>query len=282
MPGRVSYGGREGNGPFRRGARSAVPGPRCTVRFSLSGGQQINLHFSKTRDFVASRVRRTPPEGGVHAQIPILAGNMCRLARPVAAVLAGLLVVGTGFTFSPRVRLRARSVLSTRRPSAASPGETRKSRPKYVPGRIDDPDYVRIFDTTLRDGEQSPGATLTSGEKLEIAKMLAKLGGQYRFHSRRRAVPWLSTRGSPPLSHMLGSVSPERLTRDLWADLSLSLSAVDIIEAGFPIASPDDFEAVKQIAEIVGNEVFEDGYVPVICGLSRANEKDIKRWGGVS
>ena len=82
-----------------------------------------------------------------------------------------------------------------------------------------------------------------------------------------------------PLVHMLVSVSPERLTRDLWADLSLSLSAVDIIEAGFPIASPDDFEAVKQIAEIVGNEVFEDGYVPVICGLSRANEKDIKRWG---
>ena len=36
----------------------------------------------------------------------------------------------------------------------------RKKRPKYVPGRIDDPDYVRIFDTTLRDGEQSPGATL--------------------------------------------------------------------------------------------------------------------------
>jgi 2-isopropylmalate synthase len=109
----------------------------------------------------------------------------------------------------------------------------RKTRPKYVPGQISDPDYVRIFDTTLRDGEQSPGATLTSSEKLEIARMLAKLG-------------------------------------------------VDIIEAGFPIASPDDFEAVKQIAEIVGNEVFEDGYVPVICGLSRANEKDIQvAWDAV-
>ena len=109
----------------------------------------------------------------------------------------------------------------------------RKSRPKYVPGQISDPDYVRIFDTTLRDGEQSPGATLTSSEKLEIARMLAKLG-------------------------------------------------VDIIEAGFPIASPDDFQAVKQIAEIVGNEVFEDGYVPVICGLSRANPKDIQvAWDAV-
>jgi len=109
----------------------------------------------------------------------------------------------------------------------------RRPRPEYIPGRIDDPDYVRIFDTTLRDGEQSPGATLTSSEKLEIARQLAKLG-------------------------------------------------VDIIEAGFPIASPDDFNAVKQIADVVGNEVYDDGYVPVICGLSRANERDIARaWEAV-
>jgi 2-isopropylmalate synthase len=109
----------------------------------------------------------------------------------------------------------------------------RRPRPPYIPGEISDPDYVRIFDTTLRDGEQSPGATLTSAEKVEIARMLAKLG-------------------------------------------------VDIIEAGFPIASPDDFAAVKQIADEIGNEVFEDGYVPVICGLSRANPKDIERaWDAV-
>jgi len=109
----------------------------------------------------------------------------------------------------------------------------RRPRPEYVPGKISDPDYVRIFDTTLRDGEQSPGATLTSTEKLEIARMLAKLG-------------------------------------------------VDIIEAGFPVASPDDFNAVKQIADVVGNEVFDDGYVPVICGLSRANPKDIQvAWDAV-
>ena len=50
-----------------------------------------------------------------------------------------------------------------------------RPRPQYVPNRTDDPNYVRIFDTTLRDGEQSPGATLTSSEKLEIAKQLAKL-----------------------------------------------------------------------------------------------------------
>lgn len=42
--------------------------------------------------------------------------------------------------------------------------------------RIDDPNYVRIFDTTLRDGEQSPGATLTSKEKQDIAKQLVKMG----------------------------------------------------------------------------------------------------------
>ena len=99
------------------------------------------------------------------------------------------------------------------------------ARPEYIPNRIEDPNYVRIFDTTLRDGEQSPGATLTSKEKLDIARQLAKLG-------------------------------------------------VDIIEAGFPVASPDDFDAVRSIALDVGNSVAEDGYVPVICGLSRT----VIRW----
>jgi 2-isopropylmalate synthase len=92
---------------------------------------------------------------------------------------------------------------------------------------------VRIFDTTLRDGEQSPGATLTPKEKLDIARQLSKLG-------------------------------------------------VDIIEAGFPIASPDDFEAVKAIAVEVGNDVAPDGYVPVICGLSRTKFADLERaWDAV-
>eukprot|EP00210_Caulerpa_lentillifera_P001480 g1420.t1 len=108
-----------------------------------------------------------------------------------------------------------------------------RTRPEYVPQRIKDPNYVRIFDTTLRDGEQSPGATLTIKEKLGIANQLAKLG-------------------------------------------------VDIIEAGFPIASPDDFEAVRQIAEIVGNNVNTDGYCPVICGLSRTRLKDVETaWDAV-
>ncbi|KAF8041337.1 hypothetical protein BT93_A0062 [Corymbia citriodora subsp. variegata] len=110
--------------------------------------------------------------------------------------------------------------------SAASPNPG-SPRPPYIPNRIPDPNYVRIFDTTLRDGEQSPGATMTSKEKLDIARQLAKLG-------------------------------------------------VDIIGAGFPAASKDDFDAVKAIALEVGNVVDAHRYVPVICGLSRCNEKDIR------
>lgn len=95
--------------------------------------------------------------------------------------------------------------------------------------------YVKIFDTTLRDGEQSPGATMTSAEKLEVAHNLARLG-------------------------------------------------VDIIEAGFPAASPDDLEAVRRIALEVGNppEVSPEARVPVIAGLARANKADIdKAWEAV-
>jgi 2-isopropylmalate synthase len=83
-------------------------------------------------------------------------------------------------------------------------------------------DRVIIFDTTLRDGEQSPGATLNADEKLTIARQLARLG-------------------------------------------------VDVIEAGFPYSSRGDFEAVHQIADLVGTP---SG--PIICGLARASEKDIK------
>ena len=85
-----------------------------------------------------------------------------------------------------------------------------------------DPGRVLIFDTTLRDGEQSPGASLNLEEKLAIAQQLARLG-------------------------------------------------VDIIEAGFPFASPGDFNAVQRIAATVGTA---DG--PVICGLARAAKGDIK------
>ena len=88
-----------------------------------------------------------------------------------------------------------------------------------------DKDRVLIFDTTLRDGEQSPGATMTHEEKLEIAQMLDEMG-------------------------------------------------VDIIEAGFPIASEGDFNAVSEIAKRAENAV--------ICGLARANFKDIDRcWEAV-
>ncbi|KAL8122457.1 2-isopropylmalate synthase A-like [Apium graveolens] len=100
------------------------------------------------------------------------------------------------------------------------------SRPQYIPNHIPNPHYIRIFDTTLRDGEQSPGATMTAKEKLDIARQLAKLG-------------------------------------------------VDIIEAGFPAASEADLEAVRMIAKEIGNNVLENEYVPVICGLARCNKKDI-------
>src|SRR4051812_48107764 len=81
---------------------------------------------------------------------------------------------------------------------------------------------IKIFDTTLRDGEQCPGASMSADEKLEVAHQLARL-------------------------------------------------KVDVIEAGFPISSPGDFESVRQIArEIRG---------PIICGLARARPEDIDRAG---
>ncbi|MDR3526801.1 MAG: 2-isopropylmalate synthase [Rhizomicrobium sp.] len=83
-----------------------------------------------------------------------------------------------------------------------------------------EPQRVRIFDTTLRDGEQSPGAAMTFEEKLEVADYLDAMG-------------------------------------------------VDIIEAGFPIASQGDFDAVSEIARRVENAS--------VCGLSRAGFKDIDR-----
>ena len=79
---------------------------------------------------------------------------------------------------------------------------------------------IKIFDTTLRDGEQSPGASMNTAEKLEITRQLVRLG-------------------------------------------------VDVIEAGFPISSPGDFESVRRIGEEVGDAV-------VVCGLSRAIAKDIE------
>jgi 2-isopropylmalate synthase len=79
---------------------------------------------------------------------------------------------------------------------------------------------IRIFDTTLRDGEQAPGCSMTLSEKLRVAKALAELN-------------------------------------------------VDIIEAGFPAASPGDFESVKAIAD--------SNFGPTICGLARCNPADIQK-----
>src|SRR5436190_1095071 len=88
-----------------------------------------------------------------------------------------------------------------------------------------DENRVRVFDTTLRDGEQSPGISLNKAEKLEIAHQLARLG-------------------------------------------------VDVIEAGFPITSPGDFESVQAIAREVEG--------PIICGLARTSSQDIDAaWNAV-
>jgi len=92
-------------------------------------------------------------------------------------------------------------------------------------GPASDANRVRIFDTTLRDGEQSPGISLNTAEKVEIAQQLARLG-------------------------------------------------VDVIEAGFPITSPGDFEAVQEISRKVEG--------PTICGLARTHKADIDAaWGAV-
>ena len=83
---------------------------------------------------------------------------------------------------------------------------------------------IQVFDTTLRDGEQSPGATMTPAEKLRLAHQLDALG-------------------------------------------------VDIIEAGFPISSPDDFVGVQQICKEVRR--------PVIAALARTTDADVDRAGTV-
>ena len=92
-------------------------------------------------------------------------------------------------------------------------------------GKLDD-DSIIIFDTTLRDGEQSPGFSMNLDEKIRMAEALTELG-------------------------------------------------IDVMEAGFPIASPGDYESVKAIAETVGQR--DD--TPVICGLARSGREDIMRAG---
>ena len=87
---------------------------------------------------------------------------------------------------------------------------------------MNNPDKLIIFDTTLRDGEQSPGASMTKDEKIRIAKALERM-------------------------------------------------RVDVIEAGFPIASQGDFEAVEAVARVVRDST--------VCGLARALDKDIDRAG---
>jgi 2-isopropylmalate synthase len=92
-------------------------------------------------------------------------------------------------------------------------------------GKLED-ERIIIFDTTLRDGEQSPGFSMNLNEKIRMAEALTELG-------------------------------------------------VDVMEAGFPIASPGDYESVRAIAETIGQR--DDS--PVICGLARTGREDITRAG---
>ncbi len=92
--------------------------------------------------------------------------------------------------------------------------------PPEAPAGAAEPAHVIVFDTTMRDGEQSPGASMSIEEKLELAKILEDMG-------------------------------------------------IDVIEAGFPIASNGDFDAVRRISQIVGEST--------VCGLARAAAIDIER-----
>ncbi len=103
-------------------------------------------------------------------------------------------------------------------PAIESAGGSVGAEAPGASAKRDERNRVRVFDTTLRDGEQSPGISLNQQEKLEIAQQLARLG-------------------------------------------------VDIIEAGFPITSPGDFESVQAISREVEG--------PVICGLARTAKQDI-------
>jgi 2-isopropylmalate synthase len=163
--------------------------------------------------------------------------------------------------------------LVVRASAQAPPGVSQKARPQYIPNRIDDPKYVRIFDTTLRDG--------TLGTELEWGgRLIASTG---RGTPGQRPSPLNYPDPSSPHTHSHlpppGEQSPgATLTSKEKLEIAKQLSrlGVDIIEAGFPVASPDDFAAVQAIAKEVGNEVHPDGYVPVICGLSRSRIKDLE------
>uniref|UniRef100_A0A7S0VM37 2-isopropylmalate synthase n=1 Tax=Hemiselmis tepida TaxID=464990 RepID=A0A7S0VM37_9CRYP len=179
------------------------------------------------------------------ANSPTARGGATAFMAVFSAMIAATAAF-SGFAPSPIVSLRSGSAisaagrfsaplvgpsLSSRRSALRQTASRMAAGPKPVcvePTKHDlatgrDPARIKVFDTTLRDGEQSPGCSMTSEEKMQVAKQLAKLG-------------------------------------------------VDVIEAGFPIASNDDFAAVNAIATVVGNQENP----PIICGLARATKGDIE------
>ena len=156
--------------------------------------------------------------------------------------------------------------------SAAADAFQTKQRPKYVPNSIDDPNYVRIFDTTLRDGEQSPGATLTIDEKVQIASQLSKLGVD------------IIEAGFPRVSYYedkFRRVQPAARTHSAFFSFFFP-HPQQMNSFVARQASPDDFKAVQLIAQTVGTTAQPDGHVPVICGLSRTIKEDLdSAWNAV-
>ena len=129
-------------------------------------------------------------------------------------------MLGSSRLIASASAFRSQAYVAVRSFSGATSGGTLGSAPQQK---------LIVFDTTLRDGEQSPGCTLQLREKVAIAHQLTALG-------------------------------------------------VDVCEAGFPIASLGDFEAVRTIAREVGSVVGAGRKEPmVIAGLARATEKDIDR-----
>src|SRR3984957_8253185 len=157
----------------------------------------------------------------------LISGSASCQAAPAARPIARLCDDG----IPPRPRSSSpppSGGIARRRPHVAANQhreEPEFSRPRRDMTTPEDPNRVLIFDTTLRDGEQSPGISLNPAEKLEIAQQLARLG-------------------------------------------------VDVIEAGFPIASPGDFEGGRGVARTVEG--------PVIAALARTHVADIDAaWGAV-
>ncbi|GJW47189.1 2-isopropylmalate synthase B [Tanacetum coccineum] len=186
----------------------------------------------------------------------------------------------TLFTFKPKNKTPFNVLCSSTR------------RPSYTPNHISDPNYVRIFDTTLRDGEQSPGATMTTKEKLDIARQLAKLGVDIieagfpaSSQADLEAVKLIAIEVGNPAGEMgfdgkvggdVGLVGNDGLV----GEKVLAGKVAGEVGGEVGLAGKGGGE-VGMAGN--GGVIGEEGvHVPVICGLARCNKNDIdKAWEAV-